>query len=222
MGMRCSDFYMDDQDLLIWLAIFRVATLDQLLTMDPENAHNNHILLLEWRDRGLVSTLRVPLGEGSLEVWQLTPRVWHWLSSRYPEMSPRGMGPLRPLSAHDPAVLSSCAKGRRALHTLLQVDAIQWFQHVLRTLGGSVTNLYLERELMREGGNQRGGRFLDFRLTYGLPHGAAGSFDVEVIGTGSRYRSLKYKKYIQRCVAHRSFSMASHRIDLGNHVCIGR
>lgn len=217
-----SSYYMDERELLTWLGIFRLATLDQLLTLDPENARNNHTLLAELKDRGLVSTLRVPMGEGSLEVWQLTPRGWRYIARAYPEMRPRGMGPLHPLSGDEPAILSSCATGRHALHALLQVDAIQWFGHMIRAQEGQVTNLYLERVLMREGGNRRGGRFLDFRVAYELANRAAGSFDVEVIGTGHDYRSWACQDYIRKGAAHGSFSGASSRIELGRHVCIGR
>lgn len=217
-----SSYHMDEKELLTWLGIFRLSTLDQLLTMDPENARNNHALLVELRDKDLVSTVRVPMGEGSLEVWQLTPRGWRYIARTYPEMRPRGMGPLHPLSADEPAILSSCATGRHALHALLQVDAIQWFEHMIRAQGGQITNLYLERALMREGGNRQGERFLDFRVAYELAHRAAGSFDVEVVGTGHSYRCRTRQDYIRNCAAHGSFSGASSRIELGRHVCIGR
>lgn len=49
LGLLGYDSHLDERELLIWLAICRTMTLDQIITLDPENAQNNVEMLLKLR-----------------------------------------------------------------------------------------------------------------------------------------------------------------------------
>jgi hypothetical protein len=97
-----------------------------------------------------------------------------------------------------------------------------WFAHDIADHEGRVTDVYLDRSLMAEGGNLNGGRLLDFRMAYEFTDGRMGVFDVEVIGVGDQYRTTASKKHVISSPAHRSFSGAPGHIAFGRHVSIGR
>lgn len=217
-----SDFYLDPVEQMIWLALSRLMTLDQFISLDPGNARTNIEMLLELRDSQLVSSLRVPMGRGSLEVWQLTDKGWRWIRGKYMDMASRGYGPRRRLSPFEDGIITTCKTGRYALHSLLQTDAIQWFVQELTNQGHRIRGIFLERALMREALTIEDRRFLDFRVAYEKTNFAWGTFDVEVIGTGHSYREKGRKDYLRSSPVFRTFSGASSHIELGWHVCIGR
>lgn len=222
LNLPISDFYLDPVEQMIWLAISRLMTLDQFISLDPSNARTNIEMLMELRDSQLVSSLRVPMGRGSLEVWQLTDKGWRWIRSKYMDMASRGYGPRRRISPFEDDIITTCKTGRYALHSLLQTDALQWFVQELTSQGHRVRGIFLERALMREALTVEDRRFLDFRVAYEKANYAWGSFDVEVLGTGHSYREKQRKDYLRSSPVFRTFSGASSHIELGWHVCIGR
>lgn len=205
------------------LAMYRVATADQIFSLDPEHAYNNFQLLLELESQDRVCRRQVRMEQGFIEVWSLTPYFWRELKQDYPEMEPRGFGPMPAAMTRPNGMVSTSGHSNAFTHPLLQVDAIQWFIHEAELHKGVVTDLLLERHLRHEGENQPGHRFLDFRLWIEGPGGSSLPTDVEVIGLGSTYRSKAKKDYVTSSnIVHKSFSGTPHKIDLGRHVCIGR
>ena len=217
-----SDFYLDPFEQMSWLALSRLMTLDQFIALDPENARNNIEVLLDLRDLKLVTSCPVPLGRGSLEVWHLTAKGWRLLRAEYIDMVSRGYGPRRRISRFEDRIITTCTQGRYALHSLLQVDALQWFTRDLTSQGHHVTEFLLERALMREAREAEENYFFDFQMAYEKSTGARGCFVVEVIGTGHSYRTSKRKAFLRSSPVYRTFSGASSHIELGWHVCIGR
>lgn len=222
LNVPISDFYLDPVDQMIWLALSRLMTLDQFISLDPANARSNLEMLLNLRDEHLVSSLRVPMGRGSLEVWQLTDKGWRWIRTKFMDMASRGYGPRRRVSPFEDDIITTCKTGRHALHALLQADALQWFSRELISQGHRIRGIFLERALMQEAMAAEDRRFLDFRMAYEKTNWAWGSFDVEIIGTGHSYRQKERMAYLRSSPVFRTFSGASSHIELGWHVCIGR
>lgn len=221
--MQRSDGQMDLYEMGKWLAVYRMATLDQIFTLDPENEFNNFQLLSEMEDRGFAIRSQVRFGKGRIDIWSLGPDLWGDLKSRYSEMETRGFGPLPPAMIRPNGMVNTGGRRNVFLHPLLQVDAIQWFIHEAELNQNVVKALMLERYLRRNGENEPGHRYLDFRLMIQGPFGASLPTDVEVIGLGSQYRSREKKAYIRSSsIVHKSFSSTPHKIELLNHVCIGR
>lgn len=217
-----SQARMAPLELLEWLAICRIATLDQILWIDPINGGNTAMLLLELLEKKLVATHAVRFGLGSIDVWALSDKGWAWVRTQAIEAEARGFGPLRShRRGADPDTAADCV-GHNAWHHLAQVDAILWFWARLKLRGAVVTGIWLDRALATEGGMKQGGHFLDFRMHWETAAGLMGSFDVEVFGQGHSYRGKAFQDRIRGCVAHRSFSASSARNVLGDHVVIGR
>lgn len=163
------------------------------------------------------------MGQGTISIWCLGPEMWGDLKREYPEMESRGFGPMRSAKTRPHGMVTTSGHGHAFDHALLQVDAIQWFKHEAELNQKQVTGLMLERYLRNEGDNQPGHRYLDFRLRISGPGGPSMPMDVEVMGRGSQYRSKAKKAYIRSSsIVHKSFSSTPHKIELQNHVCIGR
>jgi hypothetical protein len=225
LSLQHSGFYMDEMELLRWLALGRMLTLDQFIAIDPENAYNNVTVLREMADRRIVNAREVPMGKGTVEVWELGKPGWEYLCEprHFPELKGLGYGPSRTkIPRHENLIVQSHHAGRRDFHSLIQTDAILWFMHDIAIRGGRVSQILLERALVLDGGNQLGERRLDFRIYHEAPDGRQGTFDVEVVGVGSAYRSAAFKKNLRGSPAHRSFSAAPGKIELDRHISIGR
>ena len=221
--MPQSDGRMNRYELGHWLAIYRVATTDQIFTLEPENAYNNFQLLLEMESQDKVRRSQVRMGLGTIEIWYLGPKFWRELNHEHPEMETKGFGPMRTAMVRPNGMVSTAGRGNAFGHPLLQVDAIQWFFQEAELDGKDVADLQLERSLRREAENQQGQRFPDFRMWTKGPGGIPLPKDIEVIGTGSQYRSRAKKAYLASSkTLHRSFSDTPHQIELVDHVCIGR
>ena len=221
--MPRSDGRMNRYELGHWLANYRVATADQIFMIEPENAYNNFQLLLELERQDKVRRSQVRMGQGTIEIWYLGPKVWRELNQEHPEMESKGFGPMRSAMLRPNGMVSTAGHSNAFGHPLLQVDAIQWFFHEAELYGMEVTDLQLERSLRREVEDQHGHRFLDFRLWTRGPGGPSLPKDIEVIGTGSQYRSKAKKAYVASSkTLHRSFSDTPHQIELVDHICIGR
>jgi hypothetical protein len=221
--MPRSDGGMNRNELGFRLAMYRVATADQLFTLDPEHAFNNFQLLLELESQDRVCRSQVRMGRGTIEIWYLGPKLWHELIEEHPEMELRGFGPMRSAMTRPNGMVSTAGRSNAFGHPLHQVDAIQWFSHEAEINKMEVTELLLDRYLRLELNNQPGLRCLDFRLWIRVPEGPSLPTDIEVIGSGSQYRSKAKKAYVTSSnIVHKSFSDNPHKIDLGRHVCIGR
>jgi hypothetical protein len=217
-----SNDAMDSYELLTWLATYRVATLDQIATLDPVNADNNVFLLMEWEREGLVKRAKVPLGMGEIEIWFLGKHAWDRLRSEDIHMEARGFGPPSGALTRTNGMLSSSRPGRWILHHLLQVDAIGWFRHQVIAEGGRMTGVVLDRALRTGLDGEAVPHFLDFRVEYVNDRGIRGFFDVEVVGTGSDYRNLAKKKIIERSPLNFRFSSVVQKSPHERFICIGR
>jgi hypothetical protein len=221
--MPRSDGRMSRNELGYRLAMYRVATADQIFTIDPENAFNNFHLLLELERQDRLCRSQVRMGRGTIEIWYLGPKYWLELKEEYPEMELRGFGPMRSAMTRPNGMVSTAGRSNAFGHPLHQVDAIHWFTHEAELDGKEVRELLLDRYLRLELNNHPGLRCLDFRLWIGVPDGPSLPTDIEVIGSGSQYRSKAKKAYVtSSSIVHKSFSATPHQIDLGRHVCIGR
>jgi hypothetical protein len=221
--MPRSDGQMNRYEMGNWLAIYRVATADQIFMLKPEDAYNNFQLLLELESQDKVRRSHVRMGQGTIEIWYLGPKFWRELIHEHPEMEHKGLGPLRSAMTRPNGMVSTAGRSNAFGHPLLQVDAIQWFIHEAELYGLEVTDLQLERSMRQGVEDQRGQKFMDFRLWTRGPGGPSLPKDIEVIGTGSQYRSRAKKDYVASSkTLHRSFSDTPNKIELIDHICIGR
>lgn len=205
---------MDERELLLWLGMGRAMTLDQIISLDPENARNNRKLLQEFENSGVLRRDHLSFPKGVIGCYLLEPKGWKWLQKEYPDIGLRGFGPRR------------LGIGNRDHHETLITDALIFFIHETVAQGGTVLDISLERGLRRENttraGVPKGERYPDFRIRYETERGLREFFDVEVIGIGSGYRGRPWKDRIQGQTLTRIFSSASTRIQIGDDVVIGR
>lgn len=221
LSLGITEDGMDPWHLVAHLAMMRLATLDQILALDPSNAGNNLRTLRELQGQ-VFATQRIPFGRGALEVWSLTRKAWTLLQSHHPHLKDWGWGPFRRLKPYDPSILTSCTYGMRALHPLLVGDAIAWFRHGMAMCGSRMTDVWHDRALAVEAKQVGERAYMDLRLFYEHPSGVRGCMELEVIGIGGRYRSKAHKAWVHKSPVHASYSSSAARIDLGRHVCIGR
>jgi hypothetical protein len=213
---------MDSIELLVWLATYRIATLDQIATLDPENAGNNVLLLMEWEREGLVRRAKVPLGMGEIEIWFLGKRAWDRVRSEYIDLEERGLGPLGGALTRANGMISSSCSGCWILHHLHQVDAIAWFRHQLQSAGGRMIGVALDRALRTGMDGEALTHYLDFRVEYVNHLGIQNAFHVEVVGTGSNYRSLAKKDIIKASPVNYRYSSVVTKKPHERFVNIGR
>jgi hypothetical protein len=199
-----------ETDLLAWLAVTRSLSLDQFVSIDPENAFNNVELMFELVRQRLVDVTPISLGKGKWDGYGLSASAWRWLRKEHPELQAQGFGPRRAIGSN------------RDLHESLQADAIMWFAHAVQDAGGEVVDVALERALKREGENLRGEKFFDVRLTHVNSLGLRGIQEIEVVGIGNHYRRRAKIDLMRSSPVYRSFSSHAGVIALGDHVSVGR
>lgn len=209
-SMNPSDKFMEVKEILEWLAVGRSMTLDQYISLDPDNASKNVDLLWALENEKLVDRFHVKHGRGSWEAYTLSKSAWRYLRHDLVGLDERGFGPRRPIGCN------------RDFHELIQVDAIFWFEQMIKDAGGQVVDLKLEKALKGEIGFNEKGSYFDFRMNYINEDKMRGLIEVEVIGMSSWYRMSIKRNAIKSSPVYWSFSAHSDSIEMEKHVVIGR
>ena len=197
-------------DLLKWLAIGRSMSIDQIISIDPDNAKNNIELLWILEKNKIVDRIRLFHGEGSWEAYSLSQKAWKNLTKEYPNIKEAGYGPHHSIG------------NNRDFHESLQVDALNWFITEIELGGGKIESIQLEGALRRKAMKNFEHSFLDFKIYHTPRNGITIPLEVEVIGVGSTYRSKSRMANLHSMPTIRTFSPQGHSINLGKNVVIGR